>query len=202
LDGAGNCVLRRVVSQSEINAIGGRVSLRQPEAFRIYRRAQMHGFGEVGASLKAYRVGTHRGRSPDDTIAKVMPLAAEFGITRVANLTGLDRTGIPVITVCRPNARSSAVFHGKGIDLTAAKVSGIMETIETWHAEHVQLPLRFASFTELVKQGKTADIHRLPGIRASWFDVDAPLLWVEGRNLMDGEAVWTPYRRNKPQEFA
>jgi YcaO-like protein with predicted kinase domain len=153
----------------------------------------MHGFGDVGAGLKAYRVGTHRGRSPEDTLAKVMPLAAEFGITRVANLTGLDRTGIPVIMVCRPNARSSAVFHGKGIDLAAAKASGIMEAIETWHAEYVQLPLRFASFTDLVKQWKTADIDRLPRIRASWFDVDAPLLWVEGRNLMDGEPVWTPY---------
>ena len=153
----------------------------------------MHGFGDVGAGLKAYRVGTHRGRSPEDTLAKAMPLAAEFGITRVANLTGLDRTGIPVIMVCRPNARSSAVFHGKGIDLAAAKASGIMEAIETWHAEYVQLPLRFASFTDLVKQWKTADIDRLPRIRASWFDVDAPLLWVEGRNLMDGEPVWTPY---------
>jgi YcaO-like protein with predicted kinase domain len=155
--------------------------------------AQMHGFGDVGAGLKAYRVGTHRSRSPEDTLAQVMPFAAEFGITRVANLTGLDRTGIPVIMVCRPNSRSSAVFHGKGIDLAAAKVSGVMEAIETWHAEHVQLPLRFASFNDLVKQGKTADIHQLPRIRASRFDVDAPLLWVEGRNLMDGEAAYTPY---------
>jgi YcaO-like protein with predicted kinase domain len=155
--------------------------------------AQMHGFGDVGAGLKAYRVGTHRSRSPEDTLAQVMPFAAEFGITRVANLTGLDRTGIPVIMVCRPNSRSSAVFHGKGIDLAAAKVSGVMEAVETWHAEHVQLPLRFASFNDLVKQGKTADIHQLPRIRASRFDVDAPLLWVEGRNLMDGEAAYTPY---------
>jgi ribosomal protein S12 methylthiotransferase accessory factor len=122
-----------------------------------------------------------------------MPLAAEFGITRVANLTGLDRTGIPVIMVCRPNARSSAVFHGKGIDLPAAKASGVMEAIETWHAEHIQLPVRFASFTDLVKKWKTADIHRLPRIPASWFDVDAPMLWVEGQNLIDGEAVWMPY---------
>src|ERR1700679_4195469 len=99
----------------------------------------MHGFGDVGAGLKAYRVGTHRGRSPEDTLAQGMPLAVEFRIARVANLTGLDRTGIPVIMVCRPNARSSAVFHGKGIDLTAPKASGIMEAIETLYAEHVQL---------------------------------------------------------------
>ena len=153
----------------------------------------MQGFGDIGAGSKAYRIGTHRGRSPEDTIAKVMPLGTEFGITRVANLTGLDRTGIPVIMVCRPNARSSAVFHGKGVDLSAAKASGIMEAIETWHAEHVQLPVRFASFNDLVKKWKTADIQRLPRIPASRFDVDAPMLWVGGQNLMDGETVWAPY---------
>jgi ribosomal protein S12 methylthiotransferase accessory factor len=156
-------------------------------------RGQVRGFAEVGPGSKAYRIGTHRGRSPEDTVAQVMPLAASFGITRVANLTGLDRTGIPVVIVCRPNARSSAVFHGKGIDLAAAKASGIMEAIETWHAEHVQLPLRFASYADLSKNLKTAEVDRLPRIPASRFDLDAPMLWVEGRNLMDGEAVWTPY---------
>src|SRR5580693_537581 len=122
----------------------------------------MHGFGDVGAGLKAYRVGTHRGRSPDDTIAKVMPLAAEFGITRVAVLTGLDRTGIPVVMVCRPNARSSAVFNGKGVDLAAAKASGIMEAVETWHAENVRLPLVFASFADLHRRMSLIDIEGLP----------------------------------------
>jgi ribosomal protein S12 methylthiotransferase accessory factor len=155
----------------------------------------VRGISEIRPVFKAYCVGTHRDRSPAETVALVMPLAPEFGITRVANLTGLDRTGIPVIMVCRPNARSSAVFHGKGIDLHAAKASGIMEAIETWHAEHVQLPLRFASFAELGanKELKTTEVDRLPRMPASQFDVNTPMLWVEGRNLMDGEAVWTPY---------
>ena len=63
-----------------------------------------------------------------------------FGITRIANLTGLDRTGVPVVIVCRPNARSSAVFNGKGVDVAAAEASGLMEAVETWHAENVRLP--------------------------------------------------------------
>jgi hypothetical protein len=45
-----------------------------------------------------------------------MALKDVFGVTRIANLTGLDGTGIPVVMVCRPNARSSAVFNGKGVD--------------------------------------------------------------------------------------
>jgi ribosomal protein S12 methylthiotransferase accessory factor len=122
-----------------------------------------------------------------------MPLKSSFGITRVANLTGLDRTGIPVVMVCRPNARSTAVFHGKGIDLAAAKASGLMEAIETWHAEHVRLPIRFVSYAELGKEAKTVEVDLLPRIPDTRFDADAPMLWVEGRNLSDGKSVWVPF---------
>ncbi len=156
-------------------------------------RGQVRGFGDVGQGSKTYRVGTDRVLAPQDTVARVMSLAATFGITRIANLTGLDRTGIPVVMVCRPNARSTAVFHGKGIDLASAKASGVMEAIETWHAEHVRLPLRFASFAELSKDVKTAEVDLLPRIPDSRFDADAPMLWVEGRNLADGDAVWAPF---------
>jgi YcaO-like protein with predicted kinase domain len=151
------------------------------------------GYSQVSRDFKTYRRGTDRVIAPEDTLAWLAPLRAAFGITRIANLTGLDRTGIPVVMVCRPNARSSAVFHGKGIDLAAAKASGVMEAIETWHAEHVQLPLRFASFADLRKDVETAEIDGLPRTPGSRFADHAPLLWVEGRNLMDGQAVWTPF---------
>lgn len=61
-----------------------------------------------------------------------------MGITRVADVTGLDRIGIPVVMVCRPNARSLAVSQGKGIDIEAATVSGLMESVELYHAEHIE----------------------------------------------------------------
>lgn len=146
--------------------------------------------GDPGA--KTYRHGTHRARTPDDTIARVRPLLTRFGITRIANLTGLDRTGIPVVMVCRPNARSSAVFHGKGIDLAAAKASGLMEAIETWHGEHVQLPLRYGSVTDLRADHGLADVSGLPRSPSDRFHVDLPMLWVEGHDLIGGDRVWLP----------
>lgn len=149
-------------------------------------------FGEIGPGSKVFRDGS-RLLPAEETLARISPLKPIFGITRVANLTGLDRIGIPVIMVCRPNARSTAVFHGKGIDLAAAKASGLMEAIETWHAEHVRLPIRFASYAELGKEVKTAEVDLLPRIPDSRFDADAPMLWVEGRNLIDGQSVWVPF---------
>ncbi len=149
-------------------------------------------FGDVGPGSKTFPKGP-RYLPAEETVARISPIKSSFGITRVANLTGLDRTGIPVVMVCRPNARSTAVFHGKGIDLAAAKASGLMEAIETWHAEHIQLPIRFASYAELGKDVKTAEVELLPRIPDRRFEADAPMLWVEGRNLVDGESVWVPF---------
>lgn len=146
-----------------------------------------------GSAAKIYRRGTHRTTAPDATIAGLRPLMAAFGITRVANLTGLDRTGIPVVMVCRPNARSSAVFHGKGIDIAAAKASGLMEAIETWHAEHLQVPLRFGSYNELHAGHRLIDVSGLPRAPGNRFHPDLRTLWVEGHDLIARERVWLPF---------
>jgi ribosomal protein S12 methylthiotransferase accessory factor len=116
-----------------------------------------------------------------------------MGITRVANITGLDTVGLPVVMVCRPNARSLAVSQGKGLDLDSAKASGVMEAIESYHAEHVDLPLRLASWFELAEQTPVADVRRLPRLSMSTFHPRRPTLWVEGTELMSGESVWVPY---------
>jgi len=146
-----------------------------------------------GNGVKAYRRGTHRTVTPEQTIARVLPLRDAFGITRVANLTGLDRTGIPVVMVCRPNARSSAVFHGKGVDIATAKASGLMEAIETWHAEHTRLPLRFGSSVELGADAGLVDIAGLPRAPGRDFHEHLPMLWTEGRNLVDGTELLLPF---------
>lgn len=145
-------------------------------------------------AMKAYRTGTHRMVSPEETLRRVAPLLAPAGITRIANLTGLDRTGIPVVSVMRPNSRSLSVAQGKGITLAAAKASGVMEAIESFHAENIDHPLRLASHRDMLARGyRVADIGGLAHIRDGRFHPDLPLLWIEGRDLISGEATWLPY---------
>jgi ribosomal protein S12 methylthiotransferase accessory factor len=86
---------------------------------------------------KLFRHGTHRLLAPEETVARAGRFMPVMGITRIANVTGLDRIGIPVVMVCRPNARSLAVAQGKGLDLALAKASGLMEAVEAYHAEHI-----------------------------------------------------------------
>jgi len=152
-------------------------------------------FGHRGhdPGYKGYRLGTHRAISPAETIARVMPFLAEMGVTRVANVTGLDHLGIPVVMVVRPNSRSLAVSQGKGLDLDAAKASGLMETLETWHAERIKLPVRYTTYADLRRDCTTVDIAALPQISDSRFHDQLRMLWIEGRNLLDDRPMWVPY---------
>lgn len=142
---------------------------------------------------KLYRQGTHRTTSPAETLARVRPFLGAMGITRVANVTGLDRIGIPVVTVARPNSRSVAVSQGKGVTLDAAKASGVMEAIEGFHAERIEKPLRLGSRNELAGTIDLADLDGLARLRDSHIDGGLPLLWIEGFDWIAKRSVWLPY---------
>ncbi|MBY6141030.1 YcaO-like family protein [Leisingera daeponensis] len=145
------------------------------------------------AEKKAYLHDTHRLCDPAQTLAAVRPHLAGMGITRIANLTGLDRVGLPTVMVTRPNSRSVAVSLGKGLTLEAAQASGVMEAIETWHAERVTLPLRLASFQDLQKDALVADVERLPRVTGTGFNPQRRMLWIEGTDLATDKSHWLPY---------
>lgn len=142
---------------------------------------------------KGYLTGTHRAVAPEQTLADIAPRARAMGITRVANITGLDVIGVPVVAVVRPNSRSVAVAQGKGLDLAAAKVSGLMEAIENFHAERVRAPLVHATWEEMCERGAMLDISRLPRAAGGAFDPKRRVLWLQGHEALGSRPVWLPY---------
>jgi YcaO-like protein with predicted kinase domain len=142
---------------------------------------------------KQYRAGTDRVTDPTETIARVSPFTDEMGITRIANITGLDRIGVPVVAVCRPNSRSLAVAQGKGVTLDAAKASGLMESVENYHAEHCQGAVLFGSFTELTGRYRLMDLSRLPRLATSGDPARDRRLWIEGESLVDQRRWYVPF---------
>jgi YcaO-like protein with predicted kinase domain len=147
-----------------------------------------------GKVYKGYRHGTDRLVPPATTLDRIRPLLPAMGITRVANVTGLDVIGIPVVMACRPNSRGLAVAQGKGPTLDAAKVSAIMESIECHHAENVALPLALATYDQLRADRQVIEADRLATVTENGaFRPDRRLLWVEGRDLVDDSPVWVPY---------
>lgn len=149
------------------------------------------GVDDPGA--KGFFRGTHRLVPPERTLTRVGPLMRGMGITRLANITGLDRIGIPVATACRPNSRGLAVSQGKGLDLAAAKASALMESVESYHAERIELPLKLGTRAELGRTHRLADVAKLPLTVASTYHPNRPLLWIGGHDLLQQEAVWVPY---------
>lgn len=141
---------------------------------------------------KRFHAGTHRSHPVRETVERVVRLAPALGITRVADITGLDSIGIPVVTVCRPNSRSLSVSQGKGVTLDAAKASGLMESVELFHAERISAPVRFASYDELRLRETVADVDRLPRTPGGPFHQRLRILWLEAADLISERAVWIP----------
>ncbi|MFD5749681.1 YcaO-like family protein [Streptomyces sp. NPDC127033] len=135
--------------------------------------------------------GTHRTRPPGQTWQDVKPLLAGFGITRVADVTGLDDLGIPVTMAVRPLARTLSVAQGKGVTLDAARVSGAMEAIEVWHAERALPPLSLtrAPAADLQLPYTVTDLEQHPG---SLLTDRVRLDWITARSTLDGAETLVP----------
>lgn len=137
--------------------------------------------------------GATRTRRPEETAALLATRLAEAGITRVANVTGLDRIGVPVYQAVRPNARTLSVAQGKGVTASAARASAIMEGVELWHAEHATCPVRIASYLELAATARVTTPDLLPLSRRTTFAPTTPLPWTEGVDLESREPIWVPF---------
>lgn len=140
--------------------------------------------------------GTIRAHHPSQTLAKVEPLLwNQFGITRVANVTGLDHIGIPTYIAIRPAAKLLSTAQGKGISHDLAKVSAIMEAIEGWHCENMAKPALFGSYRELQAQYPLAKLH--PHINHGpfeWHDIESLAIpWGKGTELLNNQDIYFPY---------
>ncbi|MGW6455089.1 YcaO-like family protein [Streptomyces sp. NPDC055078] len=139
---------------------------------------------------KAYFDGTHRTRHPDQTWEAIRPLLMAYGITRVADVTGLDDIGIPVTMAVRPLARTLSVAQGKGATLAAARVSGAMEAIEAWHGERaVPTADVRAPAGDLGLPYPVTALESHPGSLVTGRTV---LDWITARSALDGEPVLVP----------
>jgi YcaO-like protein with predicted kinase domain len=139
-------------------------------------------------NFKAYFSGTHRVIAPVETLAAIGPKVDLFGITRVANITGLDYLGIPVFAAVRPNSRGLSVHQGKGLTSEAAKASAIMEALE-WHSGELPFPNAiWSSLNSLTEKACIFSSNLMrPELRR-----DQTIPWVEGQDLLKGIRTLVP----------
>lgn len=135
---------------------------------------------------KMFWEGTHRVCPPWETVNKLVPHLSSLGITRVANVTGLDYVGIPVVMSVRPNSYNLSVYQGKGVSLEAARAGAVMEAYEYACAEQPQADSVWASATAL--SCRIVPRNLLRGRLRS----DREIPWVVGTELLSGQTIQVP----------
>ncbi|MET7457830.1 YcaO-like family protein [Streptomyces sp. NPDC005574] len=147
--------------------------------------------------------GTVRARTPQETWEAVAGILPEFGITRVADLTGLDCIGLPVWTAIRPASRTLSTSQGKCPTALLAKLSAVMEAIELWHVEQ---PLPVAAYGPAADVAPDCPVAALPLTVSYPVDTLARMVWewTPGTALVSGKQVLMPVdlvrrRAQRPQ---
>ncbi len=113
-------------------------------------------------------------------------------MTRLADITGLDRIGMPVWQAVRPWGKSLSVHQGKGLDADQARLGACMEAIETAHAED------WAGATTLAAHDDLPPAERSPaaddfGTRRGSLDPARPIAWTAADALTpEGGRIWVP----------
>lgn len=152
--------------------------------------------------IKQYKDDTHRVCRPEETLERAEARLPAAGITRVADITNLDRIGIPVFSSIRPMADRGAVsvYNGKGATPAEARVSAIMEGLERYSAEVRDRRLKIARFSEI---GPTA-LSPSDLILPAGADTEAEIPWVSGWDIMNNEEIMVPANavfHPLPQEY-
>ena len=150
-------------------------------------------FGKLALDQpKRFRAGTHRACSPAETLAWLMPKARAIGVTRVGNVTGLDVIGIPTWVAVRPNSRGLSTSQGKGLTDEAARASAVMESVESWHAETIDHPVRITDRAAIARHGAAVDPERLSYYQDAPPRPDLAITWIEGFDLARQGPCWVP----------
>ena len=145
---------------------------------------------------KLYTKDTHRVVPPEETLKRVEKLLPDIGVTRVAEISGLDRLGIPVFSAIRPGSQPGAisVYAGKGATPVEARVSVIMESIERYSSEMQptdKKKIKAGTFEEIAaaRAGVVPPSSLiLPGVLLPGSRLD----WCVGYDLMNNEEVRLP----------
>ncbi len=145
---------------------------------------------KLGSCIKKYKDDTHRAVSPEETQERVEAMMPAAGITRVADITNLDRIGIPVFSSIRPMADRGAVsvYNGKGATPAEARVSAMMEGLERYSGEVRDRELTIARYSSLGAEALDPADLILPG----GAERDAEIPWALGWDIMNDVEILVP----------
>jgi len=158
----------------------------------------------------SYIEGTQRVYDEATTLENTKAQIKKIGVTRIADITNLDRLGIPIFSAIRPSAAPGAIsiYSGKGSTEQRARISAIMESFERCLAERpgvnanieggISAPALVESYATAIESCSVLDPKAL--LLSQPFNPSSLMEWVGAYDLMSGEetfisanAVYHPY---------
>lgn len=158
----------------------------------------------------SYIEGTQRVYDEATTLENTKAQIKKIGVTRIADITNLDRLGIPIFSAIRPSAAPGAIsiYSGKGSTDQRARISAMMESFERCLAERpgvnanieggISAPALVDSYASAIENCSVLDPNAL--LLSQPFTPSSLMEWVGTYDLMNGEetfisanAVYHPY---------
>ena len=131
------------------------------------------------------------------TVEQLLPRAAaagaEAGVTRLAEVTRLDRFGLPVWQAVRPMSRALSVHQGKGATDSDAQIGALLEAVESHAAETYEAEGPVCCFDALPERERAACLADYAQIRERPPDADAEYRWIAAEDLVSGGALHLPF---------
>jgi YcaO-like protein with predicted kinase domain len=137
--------------------------------------------------------GTQRIIAPDETFRRVLAEARSLGVTRLGDITGMDRVGVPTYCAIVPKSDDIiSVYTGKGLDRLDAKVGALMEAIERQTALRAQPPQTIGSVEGLRKDCVVLDPRQALVELAPDYSETRDYCWVQGYDLISDREILVP----------
>lgn len=151
--------------------------------------------GEFAAEVTAHvssLLTQHEAKfEPGKYLRKLLAICRYAGITRIADLTGLDRLGLPAAQTIRPSALSEVTSLGRGRSITHAAIGAIMEAFERYHAEMVPAKSTvLGNADELAIPEGLFDRQLVNSTNSDWRQT--PTRWIAAYDLRSGSRQIVP----------
>jgi len=128
---------------------------------------------------------------------QILPIALraaeKAGVTRLADVTRLDRLGLPVWQAVRPMSRAVSVHQGKGATDADAKVGALLEGVESHAAETFEAEGPVCRFDALPRWQRAPTYCDFAGDRRRPPPADGTQRWVIGEDLLAGGPFHLPF---------
>ena len=131
--------------------------------------------------------------SAADLLPAARAAGAAAGVTRLAEITRLDRFGLPVWQAVRPMSRALSVHQGKGATVDDARLGALLEAVESDAAERFDTDGPTCAFDALEARSRAEQIGDFAADRDRPPEGASEMRWIAADRLDGGGSLFLPF---------